>query len=168
MFISDINILLFIKVARFFKKIWQPGPNFKGGTMVEIKWEFEKIPGVEIDPDDLLGSIKIVGDRGMIEDHCTYLDVWFDGLILGCNNIKVKKFTEYDLMSEPNKLIFEPNKGGLIITYGKSRITINDIADYCSALLKAVNLFWEEIHDVIKPSQEVLFREIRLFLKEAD
>ncbi len=142
--------------------------NFKGGVMVKIKWEFEKISDAKIDPDDLLASITIIGDKGMIEDHCTYLDVWFDGLISGFYNIKIRRRTEYDLMSEPNKLIFEPDKNGLIIIYGKSKIIINKTTEFYSELLKSAKMFWEEICDVVKADQEVLFREIRLFLKESD
>lgn len=92
---------------------------------------------IEIDSNEILGTLKLLGIKGAIEDHDTYLDSWILGLIKGLNKIQLEPSVSIDLIDEPYPLNFKKNDKGLAITYKNQEVLINGTEELKEALLQA-------------------------------
>lgn len=133
--------------------------------MFRIEWEFDKISESKIDPDDLLGSIKLISRDRIIQDTCTYIDVWFDALVEGFYQIESNRSLDYDLQSEPHKLIFEPSEKGLIITYSNSSIRIDSLDEYGYVLFAASQKLLNQIEQFLNSDKKMIIKDVLEFVE---
>ena len=91
-----------------------------------------------VDPDDLAGSIEILGQRGRVFDEPVYLSNWFDSLIAGCSAMKLgKQRFVSDLVTEPDPLVFTQLQDKVLIRYGKQVVRIASIQELDAELRRA-------------------------------
>jgi hypothetical protein len=107
--------------------------------MSYIRWLLEREE--EIDPYDALGTIIIAGDEDQIEDRCTFLDAYFEALVLGIQNMEKGKKIEIDPLVEAEDIIFDYTGNNLIISYGKQQATIYNTNKFVEDIHKSVENF---------------------------
>jgi hypothetical protein len=90
--------------------------------MSYLKWNLDQAD--EIDLVDPTGDFYIIGDEGEIAEKFTNIDVFFEVLVEGANNIKIGKSVVVDPFVEPNEFHFDYQDRILQITYGRQQTTI--------------------------------------------
>jgi hypothetical protein len=111
-----------------------------------VKWTLDLEDG-ELKPFDLLGTITIIGDRGQIEDRCTYLDAFFEALVKGIQYIERKPIIEIDTLVEPDDIIFDCTGKNLVINYGKQQATIFNEKKFLKNVKEAIEKLLNTIDD---------------------
>ena len=129
--------------------------------MSYIQWTLDLEDGV--DPYDPLGTIKIIGDEGYIQDKCTYLDSYFKAIVLGIQSLKKGKIISVDPL-ESHDLEFDYTNDYLLLGYGEQHAKIFNVDKFITDVCKSI----QDLLDVLdaasvrenkkRPSFEI-FRE---------
>jgi hypothetical protein len=114
--------------------------------MSYLKWNLDRENG--IDTVDPTGDFYIIGDEGEIAEKFTNIDVFFEVLVEGANNIKIGKSVVVDPLIEPNEFHFDYQDRILQITYGRQQATILDR-----------NKFVQDVHEAVTELLELLDRQ---------
>ncbi len=114
--------------------------------MSYLKWNLDRVNG--IDTVDPTGDFYIIGDEGEIAEKFTNIDVFFEVLVEGANNIKIGKSVVVDPLIEPNEFHFDYQDRILQITYGRQQATILDR-----------NKFVQDVHEAVTELLELLDRQ---------
>lgn len=114
--------------------------------MSYLKWNLDRTNG--IDTVDPTGDFYIIGDEGEIAEKFTNIDVFFEVLVEGANNIKIGKSVVVDPLIEPNEFHFDYQDRILQITYGRQQVTILDR-----------NKFVQDVHEAVIELLELLDRQ---------
>ena len=114
--------------------------------MSYLQWTLDMEDG--IDPYDPLGAVKIVGDKGYVEDRCTYLDGYFEALILGVKSLKKGKIIEIDPFIEPDDIIFDYTGNYLLIKYGKQQADIFNVSKFIEDIRKSIKGFLDVLDNI--------------------
>ena len=104
-----------------------------------IEWKLDN--EAPIDPADPLGDITFIGDKGILEEQCVFLDSFLEAFVEGLNSIKTQDISNVEIIDEPNKLMFIKNKKGLQIQYKDRTITIHDTESFSNQLSHAISSF---------------------------
>jgi hypothetical protein len=104
--------------------------------MSYLKWNLDQAD--EIDLVDPTGDFYIIGDEGEIAEKFTNIDVFFEVLVEGANNIKIGKSVVVDPFVEPNEFHFDYQDRILQITYGRQQTTILNRNKFIEDLYQAV------------------------------
>jgi hypothetical protein len=104
--------------------------------MSYLKWNLDQAD--EIDLIDPTGDFYIIGDEGEIAEKFTNIDVFFEVLVEGANNIKIGKSVVVDPFVEPNEFHFDYQDRILQITYGRQQTTILNRNKFIEDLYQAV------------------------------
>jgi hypothetical protein len=105
----------------------------------------------KLDAYDPLGSIILVGDTGKIEEPCTYLDVFFEALIEGVENIEIGKLVTIDPLIEPDDIEFDyRDQLNLKINYGSQQVIITKITKFTKDFKKSVKELVETLDNLAK------------------
>jgi ribosome-associated translation inhibitor RaiA len=116
----------------------------------------------EIDAYDPLGSIIIMGDRGEIEEKCTYLDAFFEALIEGNQHLEKGKIIEVDTLVEPDNLVLDYTGNCLLLSYGKQEAIILDTEQYVQDVYNAVKSLVEILDSAAIKAKEQKPKLIKL------
>jgi hypothetical protein len=114
--------------------------------MSYLKWNLDRANGIDI--VDPTGDFYIIGDEGEITEKFTNIDVFFEVLVEGANNIKIGKSVVVDPLIEPNEFHFDYQDRILQITYGRQQATILDR-----------NKFVQDVHEAVTELLELLDRQ---------
>ncbi|MHA7627867.1 hypothetical protein [Corallococcus sp. M7] len=87
-----------------------------------------------VSPYALMGSIRVMGDEGRIQDEQTYLNAWLWALDSGLERLQRKSPARVKLFSEPDALSFVHDAGAMVITYEEQEARIWDVAAFRQAL----------------------------------
>ena len=101
-----------------------------------VQWTLDLEDG--IDPYDPLGTIKIVGDEGYIEDKCTYLDGYFEAIMLGVESLEKGKTIGIDPFIEPDEIIFNYTNDYLLLGYGKQQAKIINVKKFVTDVCQSI------------------------------
>jgi hypothetical protein len=104
--------------------------------MSYLKWNLDQAD--KIDLIDPTGDFYIIGDEGEIAEKFTNIDVFFEVLVEGANNIKIGKSVVVDPFVEPNEFHFDYQDRILQITYGRQQTTILNRNKFIEDLYQAV------------------------------
>lgn len=125
--------------------------------MSYLKWnlDYEK----EIDLGDPTGDFYIIGDEGEIAEKFTNIDVFFEVLVEGANNIKIGKSVVIDPFIEPNEFHFDYQDRILQITYGRQQTTILNrnkfIQDVYQAVTQLLEILDQQSEKVQQPKRSL-------------
>ncbi|MGH9967447.1 MAG: hypothetical protein ACREBG_06390 [Pyrinomonadaceae bacterium] len=120
-----------------------------------------------IDSLDPSGEILISDGRSLISEKHTYLDSWLDALIEGLKEIQAGKRASIDLVEEADPLVFEPQNGGVRLTYGNTTVSVDSIEEFHRALRSATEDFLNRVNSAEEASENVLLDSIRRFSEHA-
>ena len=104
--------------------------------MSYLKWNLDRQNGINI--IDPTGDFYIIGDEGEIVEKFTNIDVFFEVLVEGANNIKIGKSVVVDPQIEPNEFHFDYQDRILQITYGRQQVTILNRNKFVEDVFEAV------------------------------
>ncbi|MEL6931261.1 MAG: hypothetical protein AAFO95_21965 [Cyanobacteria bacterium J06600_6] len=126
--------------------------------MSYLKWNLNQ--DKEIDVVDPTGDFYIIGDEGEIAEKFTNIDVFFEVLVEGAENIKIGKSVVIDPQVEPNEFHFDYQDRILQITYGRQQVTILDrnkfIADVYIAVTELLEILDRQSEKEQQPKQTLL------------
>lgn len=114
--------------------------------MSYLKWNIDREKGIDV--ADPTGDFYIVGDEGEIAEKFTNIDVFFEVLVEGAENIKIGKSVVIDPLVEPHEFHFDYQDRILQITYGRQQVTILDR-----------NKFVADVHQAVTELLEILDRQ---------
>src|SRR5258708_7920885 len=114
--------------------------------MTEVRIVFDEDGLDRVDPS---GQISIIADDEAISAAYVYLDSWLDALITGLRAVEAGRSADIDLVEEPDPLIFQPQNGGLRITYRDKTLTLKSINEFHQALREAA----KDFVDTLTPHQ---------------
>lgn len=117
-----------------------------------------------IDPIDPIGDITITDGTTNITEKSTYLDSWFDALITGLKAVKQGKNITFEIVEEPEPIVFEPWEKGMRISYGDRSISISQISEFTTALKIAANQFLNKFDSQSEFDSNDLLKVIRDFV----
>lgn len=92
----------------------------------------------EIDPRDPLGTIKIMGDEGYIEDKCTYLNNYFEAILLGIQSMKKGQIVSIDPIIEPDCIEFDYTNDFLLLSYAKQQTKVINVEKFISDVQQSI------------------------------
>jgi hypothetical protein len=126
--------------------------------MSYLKWNLDQENGVDlVDPT---GDFYIIGDEGEIAEKFTNIDVFFEVLVEGANNIKIGKSVVVDPFIEPNEFHFDYQDRILQITYGRQQTTILNrnkfIQDVYQAVTQLLEILDQQSEKVQQPKRSLL------------
>lgn len=90
-----------------------------------------------VGPHVLIGSIRVMGDEGQIQDEQTYINAWLWALDAGLERPQRESPARVKLFSEPDALSFAHDEGVLVITYEEHEARVRDVAAFRQALREA-------------------------------
>ncbi|MGB7413982.1 MAG: hypothetical protein WA902_07215 [Thermosynechococcaceae cyanobacterium] len=114
--------------------------------MSYLRWDFDT--EYELDPDDPLGKIYIIGDEGILKDECTMLDIFLGVIADGIQRIEPGKTIVVDPVIEPDDLIFRAMSNKLSISYGDQTVIIFDQPKFIKDLKESISKLVEIIDDL--------------------
>lgn len=125
--------------------------------MSYLKWNLDQEKGIDlIDPT---GDFYIIGDEGEIAEKFTNIDVFFEVLVEGANNIKIGKSVVIDPFIEPNEFHFDYQDRILQITYGRQQTTILNrnkfIQDVYQAVTQLLEILDQQSEKVQQPKRSL-------------
>lgn len=125
--------------------------------MSYLKWNLDQENGIDlIDPT---GDFYIIGDEGEIAEKFTNIDVFFEVLVEGANNIKIGKSVVIDPFIEPNEFHFDYQDRILQITYGRQQTTILNrnkfIQDVYQAVTQLLEILDQQSEKVQQPKRSL-------------
>jgi hypothetical protein len=120
----------------------------------------------EVDLDDPMGYIKILGDEGIIIEDYTNLDNFFEAFVEGIERMKTEDVVRADPIVEPNDLIFSCKNNLLKIEYGSQKTIILNKSQFVDevkiAVAKLIEIL-DEFANRTKQERRKLFK-LRSFL----
>jgi hypothetical protein len=121
--------------------------------MSYLKWTLDREDKIDIVAPT--GDFYIIGDEGEIAEKFTNIDVFFEVLVEGANNLKIGKSIVVDPLIEPNEFHFDYQDRILQITYGQQQTTILDrqkfIADVYQAVTELLAILDRQSEIELKP-----------------
>lgn len=125
--------------------------------MSYLKWSLDYEKGIDlVDPT---GDFYIIGDEGEIAEKFTNIDVFFEVLVEGANNIKIGKSVVIDPFIEPNEFHFDYQDRILQITYGRQQTTILNrnkfIQDVYQAVTQLLEILDQQSEKVQQPKRSL-------------
>jgi hypothetical protein len=125
--------------------------------MSYLKWNLDQENGIDlVDPT---GDFYIIGDEGEIAEKFTNIDVFFEVLVEGANNIKIGKSVVVDPFVEPNEFHFDYQDRILQITYGRQQTTILNrnkfVADVYQAVTQLLEILDQQSEKVQQPKRSL-------------
>ena len=87
-----------------------------------------------VSPYALMGSIRVMGDEGRIQDEQTYIHAWLWALDSGLERLQREAPVRVRLLWEPDALSFAHDEGVLVITYEDQEARVRDVAAFRQAL----------------------------------
>ncbi|MFM2311479.1 MAG: hypothetical protein RLZZ04_755 [Cyanobacteriota bacterium] len=125
--------------------------------MSYLKWNLDQENGIDlVDPT---GDFYIIGDEGEIAEKFTNIDVFFEVLVEGANNIKIGKSVVIDPFIEPNEFHFDYQDRILQITYGRQQTTILNrnkfIQDVYQAVTQLLEILDQQSEKVQQPKRSL-------------
>lgn len=125
--------------------------------MSYLKWNLDQEKGIDlVDPT---GDFYIIGDEGEIAEKFTNIDVFFEVLVEGANNIKIGKSVVIDPFIEPNEFHFDYQDRILQITYGRQQTTILNrnkfIQDVYQAVTQLLEILDQQSEKVQQPKRSL-------------
>lgn len=125
--------------------------------MSYLKWNLDQENGIDlVDPT---GDFYIIGDEGEIAEKFTNIDVFFEVLVEGANNIKIGKSVVIDPFVEPNEFHFDYQDRILQITYGRQQTTILNrnkfIQDVYQAVTQLLEILDQQSEKVQQPKRSL-------------
>jgi hypothetical protein len=126
--------------------------------MSYLKWNLDQENGIDlVDPT---GDFYIIGDEGEIAEKFTNIDVFFEVLVEGANNLKIGKSVVVDPFIEPNEFHFDYQDRILQITYGRQQTTILNrnkfIQDVYQAVTQLLEILDQQSEKVQQPKRSLL------------
>jgi hypothetical protein len=133
-------------------------------AMSYLEWNLDTEE--DLDLNDLMGNIKILGDEGVIEEEYTNLDNFFEAFIEGINQMDIEGVVSIDPIVEPNDIIFKFNGNTIKMKYGIQTTIILNKAQFLEDLQNAVAKFLQELDTFSSTSnqQNKKFTKLRNFL----
>jgi hypothetical protein len=117
--------------------------------MSYLKWSLDREDGIEnINPT---GDFYLIGDEGEIIEKFTSIDIFFEVLVEGANNLKIGKSIVVDPLIEPNEFHFDYQDRILQITYGRQQTTILDRQKFIADVYQAVT----ELLEILDRQSEI-------------
>jgi len=132
--------------------------------MINIKWTLDEQEG--IDPIDPLGDMIITDSHTILSVESTYLDSWFSALITGIKAVNAGKRVTVEVAEEPDPLIFEPWKSGMIISYKDRALQVKKIDEFMESFRNAAHKFLCKVDNQTGCDRNPLLNLIRDFLAE--
>lgn len=130
---------------------------------MNIRIVLDKEDGVDsLDPS---GEILISDGRSLISEKHAYLDSWLDALIAGLKEVEAGKSASMDLVEEPYPLQFEPQNGGINITYRNTTVSLESIDEFRRVLRNAAQSFLDKVNPTERATENGLLDSIRNFSK---
>ena len=129
--------------------------------MLKIQIIVEEDGGV--DPIEPSGEILISDGGVRISERYVYLDSWLDALITGLKEVEAGKSATVDLVEEPDPLLFQPQNGGLTLTYRDTTISVNSVDEFRQALRSASVDFLRKLDVAEEDGESELLKSIRKF-----
>lgn len=125
--------------------------------MSYLKWNLDYEKGIDlVDPT---GDFYIIGDEGEIAEKFTNIDIFFEVLVEGANNIKIGKSVVIDPFIEPNEFHFDYQDRILQITYGRQQTTILNrnkfIQDVYQAVTQLLEILDQQSEKVQQPKRSL-------------
>ncbi|NNC02922.1 hypothetical protein HJC10_08665 [Corallococcus exiguus] len=87
-----------------------------------------------VSPYALMGTIRVMGDEGRIQDEQTYINAWLWALDAGLERVQRESPARVKLFSDPDALSFAHEEGVLVITYEDQEARVRDVAAFRQAL----------------------------------
>lgn len=126
--------------------------------MSYLKWNLDRQNGVDVAAPT--GDFYIIGDEGEIAEKFTNIDVFFEVLVEGANNIKIGKSVVVDPQIEPNEFHFDYQDRILQITYGRQQVTILNrnkfVEDVFEAVTELLSILDRQSEKEQKPKQSLV------------
>ncbi|HNT79029.1 MAG TPA: hypothetical protein PKH77_28835 [Anaerolineae bacterium] len=136
---------------------------------MQIDWKLKNgtLDGY-VDPDDLLGEIRISHEATLIQDEPIYLENWFNSLIDGYEAMLSGKMgvLSSDLISEPDPLLFEFSDEGVVIAYKGRRLAVCNTQEFHKAIHTAAKRLVDLIITESPGKDRTALRKIEKFLRE--
>ncbi|MEY2831454.1 MAG: hypothetical protein RLZZ574_712, partial [Cyanobacteriota bacterium] len=104
--------------------------------MSYLKWTLDREDKIDLVAPT--GDFYIIGDEGEITEKFTNIDVFFEVLVEGANNLKIGKSIVVDPLIEPNEFHFDYQDRILQITYGQQQTTVLDRQKFIADVYQAV------------------------------
>lgn len=105
--------------------------------MSYLKWSLDRENGIDfVEPT---GDFYLIGDEGEIIEKFTSIDIFFEVLVEGANNLKIGKSIVVDPLIEPNEFHFDYQDRILQITYGRQQTIILDRHKFIVDVYQAVS-----------------------------
>lgn len=136
--------------------------------MIYLQWTLDTEDG--IDPYDPLGSIRVTGDEGYIEDKSTYLDGYFEALILGIQSLEKGKIIRIDPFIEPDDIVFDYTSDYLLIEYGKQQAAISNVSQFIENVRESIENLLNVLDNASVGENEKRpdFEILRIFVQNND
>lgn len=126
--------------------------------MSYLKWNIDREKGIDV--VDPTGDFFIIGDEGEIAEKFTNIDVFFEVLVEGAENIKIGKSVVIDPQVEPHEFHFDYQDRILQITYGRQQATILDrnkfVADVYQAVTELLEILDSQSEKEQQPKRSLL------------
>lgn len=121
---------------------------------MRIKWKLDE---EEIALEELVGDISIAHGEAVISEPGTYIDSWLEALALGLEGIRDGKRLSVEIVEEPDPLIFDPQEGGVRLSYQNASIFVESIDEFSRCLQEAIEGFLSQLNKIEKlDSHELL------------
>ena len=108
----------------------------------------------DLDLNDLMGNIKILGDEGIIEEEYTNLDNFFEAFIEGIKHMDIEGVVNIDPIVEPNDIVFNFNGDTIEMKYGIQTAIILNKVQFLEDLQNAVAKFLQELDTLASNSNQ--------------
>ncbi len=122
---------------------------------------------LEIDPVDILGTIRFSNHAASFVEQDTFLDSWLYALINSLAAIESDQTTRIDLIDEPYPLEILQVGEGLIIRYKSSEVTTADVKELREALIRTSRQLISQFPDPDGYGRNEMLLTIYDFVKSA-
>lgn len=131
-----------------------------------MKIDFQLDQESEIDSMAILGTIRLTGDIGEIEQENTYIDSWLFALVKSLNRREGDNSLMIDLVDEPDSSIIQRAPYGLTLKYRSDVVKIPSEVDLRNALLEAGKRLLQYFETPAQPAENKMLIEIKRFVDQ--
>lgn len=110
-----------------------------------LKWELDT--ETPIDPQEPLGTIVILGEKGILEEKDIYLDSFFEAMINAIDSLKINGFAKVDILESYDFLIYK-KENSLQIEFESQRVLLKNFQEFSREILEAINDFLQLIDKI--------------------
>lgn len=100
-----------------------------------------------LNPDELLGEVKILSAREFIKEESTYVDSWLEALAKGAEQVRYEQVVTVDLVEEPDPLVFERREGRIRISHQNSSVHVQSEREILDAVQEATLSVLKSLED---------------------